>query len=222
MIVQIYSLTDPADVRLCVEAGVDHVGVAAGNQGVPAAVSTERGRELFAHVPDRCATVGLSVHEDVPAIRGYASALEPDILHLCTGHDRVPPPVVGTVRDALPDGIELMRAVAVDGPEAVDRARAVAEHCDWLILDSTTPDVPGIGAAGTPHDWSVSAGIVESVDTPVLLAGGLTPANVGEAIRNVRPAGVDSYTGTSRSERRKDPVAVRAFVENARTAAEAT
>jgi len=78
--------------------------------------------------------------------------------------------------------------------------------------------VPGVGATGETHDWSISRRIVERVDVPVILAGGLGPDNVAEAIRTVEPAGVDSYTETSRTERRKDIARSRAFVRAARSA----
>ena len=76
-----------------------------------------------------------------------------------------------------------------------------------------------MGATGLSHDWSVSTLIPPAVDVPVLLAGGLGPENVAEAIAAVNPAGVDSETRTSRldDKRRKDLGAVRRFVEIARS-----
>jgi phosphoribosylanthranilate isomerase len=74
-----------------------------------------------------------------------------------------------------------------------------------------------VGATGAPHDWELSRRIVRSVRTPVILAGGLGPQNVAEAIRIVGPAGVDSKTHTDRDGGPfKDIEQVRAFVRIAK------
>ena len=79
--------------------------------------------------------------------------------------------------------------------------------------------MPGIGAAGITHDWSIDRRIKEAVSVPVVLAGGLGPDNVEAAIAAVHPDGVDSLTATSVKENgilvRKDIEKVRAFCEKA-------
>ncbi len=113
-----------------------------------------------------------------------------------------------------------MQAVSVTGPESVAEARAYAEVADYLILDTQAPDIPGVGASGITHDWSVSRRIVETVRVPVILAGGLSPENVADAIRAVRPWGVDSLTHTNRplgdGGFRKDVERVAAFAAAAK------
>jgi phosphoribosylanthranilate isomerase len=113
-----------------------------------------------------------------------------------------------------------MQAIAVTGAEAIHVARSYEPVADYLILDSVDAEVPGVGAAGVVHDWEVSAAIVAAVDVPVILAGGLSPENVGEAIAAVNPWGVDSLTFTNRSTEdggfRKDLDRVGAFVAAAR------
>jgi phosphoribosylanthranilate isomerase len=91
---------------------------------------------------------------------------------------------------------------------------------DYLLLDSAHPQSGQVGATGLVHDWALSRRIAESSAVPVVLAGGLGPANVREAIEAVRPFGVDSETRTSRDDdrRRKDPEKVRVFIEQARSA----
>lgn len=222
VIVQIYSLTTPADVEVCAAAGVDHIGVAAGGQDVPAAVSTERARELFELWPNDpgTRTAALSVHTDSEAVIEYGSALAPDILHVCSDTHALNPDATETIRRRLPAGTDLMKSIEVTGPGSIAVAESFAAVSDWLLLDTATSEVQGVGASGRTHDWSVSRRIVEAVEVPVILAGGLGPDNVAEAVETVRPAGVDSYTHTSASERRKDPAKVRTFVEHARAAAE--
>jgi phosphoribosylanthranilate isomerase len=219
VIVQIYSLTSVDDVRACADAGVDHIGVAAGSQDLPASISNERARELFAAAPEGTKTVALTVETAVDDVLAYAEDVEPDILHLCPDVDAMSVEQVREVRDALPASMDVMRALdVVEG--TVEVATELDSVCDWFLLDTSTDAVEGIGASGETHDWSVSREVVAATETPVILAGGLSPANVAEAVRTVRPAGVDSYTHTSASERRKDPEKVRAFAEAARAASE--
>lgn len=219
MIVQIYSLTTAADVRAMVDLGVDHLGFAAGEAGVPAGITVAEARRLFDLVPDGRETVALTVKTDVDAIVEKTDRLRPDVLHLCPESGGLSVEDQREIRERISDDVDLMKAIEVDGPAAVDRAREFEPVSDYLILDTATTDVPGVGASGEIHDWSISREIVETVDLPVVLAGGLGPDNVAEAVRTVRPAGVDSYTRTSRSECRKDHAAVAAFVERAREAA---
>jgi phosphoribosylanthranilate isomerase len=123
--------------------------------------------------------------------------------------------------------MRIMKAIEVGGPETAAEALEAAERfapvSDYLLLDSAAPDVPGIGAAGVVHDWDTSAHIVARVggDVPVILAGGLDPDNVADAIRHVRPAGVDSFSRTniSHTSKRKDLELVGRFVQEARRAA---
>jgi len=90
---------------------------------------------------------------------------------------------------------------------------------DFLLLDSHRASDVQIGALGIVHDWSVSRRNVEAVDLPVILAGGLGPDNVADAIRAVRPAGVDSKTKTDQhGSHAKDIERVRRFYQAARAA----
>lgn len=122
----------------------------------------------------------------------------PDILHLCGPTGSVGPSDVTVLRARLPD-VAIMQAIAVTGPESLEEALSYASVADFLILDSVSPDIDGVGAAGIVHDWTVSAEIVNAVDIPVVLAGGLSPMNVEAAVAAVRPWGVDSLTHTNRT-----------------------
>jgi phosphoribosylanthranilate isomerase len=113
-----------------------------------------------------------------------------------------------------------MQAISVTGSEAIADALAYQDVSDFLILDTQDPDIGGIGASGTTHDWSISREIVRRVRIPVILAGGLSPENVTEAAAYVQPWGVDSLTHTNfplpDGGFRKDLQRVEAFVQAAR------
>lgn len=122
------------------------------------------------------------------------------------------------LRDQL-RGISLVQVIHVIGEEALDKAQIVADHVDAILLDSGRPSqsVKELGGTGRTHDWSVSRRIRETVAVPVFLAGGLTPANVADAIRAVQPYGVDVCTGV-RTDGQLDEVKLTAFINAVRNA----
>lgn len=221
MIVQLYTMQSPEEALACVAAGADHVGLTP-PQGLPGELpSLWAMRDIVEAVGDRARCVALTVDTDPIRILTMVEVVRPAILHLCPLASETSPKEVAALRARLP-GIPIMQAVSITGPESVAIARAYAEVADYLILDTQAPEIPGIGASGKTHDWSVSRTIVDSVRIPVILAGGLTPENVGEAIRAVVPWGVDSLTHTNEALPdggfRKDMGRVAAFVAAARGA----
>jgi len=88
-----------------------------------------------------------------------------------------------------------------------------------FITDTYDPTSGASGATGKTHDWQVSRRLVERSPRPVILAGGLTPGNVREAIAQVRPAGVDVHTGVEDVGGRKSETKLRRFVEEVRGSA---
>lgn len=227
MIVQVYTAQHPEEAAALAELGVDHVGVTISDRGLPGEIDLDTGRAIAERISGRARMVALTVDTDPIDIEGFAAAVRPDILHLCGDTDVLGPAMVARLRARLERrrlSIDLMQAIAVTGPVAVGEARRFAHHVDWLILDSVTDDVEGIGASGRVHDWNLSRAIREAVAIPVMLAGGLGPDNVAEAIAAVGPAGVDSLTATNRSVPgggfAKDLDAVARFVRAARRASE--
>ena len=221
MIVQVYTMQSPEEARAVAALGVNHLGVTPSQRGLPGEISTSAARAILMSLPEAVTGVALSVEDDLDQIVAMVKAVRPDVLHLCGPEGAVSPADVHTLRERLP-GLRIMQAISVGGPDAIDRALAYQEVADYLILDTLAPDIDGIGASGQTHDWRISAEIVHQVDVPVILAGELSPENVAEAIRAVRPWGVDSLTHTNAPLRgggfRKDIERVRAFVNAARSA----
>jgi len=219
IIVQIYGILTPEDGLMVAELGADHIGVVVGEQQrTPDEVDFATAQDIFAAVPARTVKVGLTVATDLNEIVTMAQAVQPDILHLSS--DLTAPTIaeVGELRERLP-GLPLMRAISVDGPPAVAAALAWQEVSEYLLLDTKSSAETVIGATGHTHDWQISREIVAKTRIPVILAGGLSPENVAEAIQVVRPWGVDSLTHTNLPGRpiRKDPARVKKFIEAARS-----
>jgi phosphoribosylanthranilate isomerase len=111
-------------------------------------------------------------------------------------------------------GVPVIKALRVAGPEDVEKARRYVGAGDVtaLLLDGAAP---GYGGGGVGFDWSLVARLTDA-GVPVLVAGGLTPDNVAEAVRATRPYAVDVASGVESSPGIKDADAVRAFVRNAK------
>jgi phosphoribosylanthranilate isomerase len=216
--IQVYTMQSVAEALSVASAGVDHVGVTPSTRGLPGEVSIELAAEICRSLTGVAVSVALTVDDDLDVIASMANAVAPDILHLCGPPGVVGPSDVRQLRRRIP-GVPIMQAIAVTGPDSIDVAISYASVVEFFLLDSVDPDIPGVGAAGITHDWKVSAAIVNAVDVPVILAGGLSPSNVAEAIAAVRPWGVDSLTHTSRPDGDggfvKDIDLVSAFVSNA-------
>jgi phosphoribosylanthranilate isomerase len=107
-----------------------------------------------------------------------------------------------------------MRSIPVVDESSIALARSYDGIADFLLLDSYKSGDRQIGALGVTHSWELDCRIIESVRIPVIIAGGLGPENVREAIRSARPAGVDSKTKTDKSDgsHTKDLQKVSAFV----------
>jgi phosphoribosylanthranilate isomerase len=123
------------------------------------------------------------------------------------------------LRRELPKPVRLMKAIHVSGEESIADALRFAQVSDLLLLDTKVSGMPGIGATGRLHDWHISRRIVESVPVPVILAGGLSPENVADAMQAVQPWGVDSNTHTNipGSPMEKNMQRIREFVAAVRT-----
>ena len=224
MMTQIYSIQNVEEARMCLDAGADSIGVAVSTgMHLPSEVSVDACKDIFDAIGDKALKVLIVVTRSEEPIFEPMDQLRPDIIHICGNEYFATPEFVAKVKARHPR-MRVLQAIAVDGEEAISRARHFAAFCDMLILDSVDPKIAGIGAAGITHDWALSARIVEAVDCPVILAGGLGPDNVAAAIHQVRPWGVDSFTKTSDKlpdgTTRKNPDKIRAFVRNARQAFE--
>lgn len=221
MLVQIYGVTTPEDAAAVAALGPDHVGVVV-DEGIETWDSVDEAT-ASAIVTELAATrvVALSLSTALDRIVRTVEVVAPHVVHLARAADGMAPGEVAALRERLAP-VEVMVTVPVRGADAVAIAERFAPVSDWLLLDTAHPATGTVGATGLTHDWELSRAVVAAVpDTPVFLAGGLGPANVAEAIRRVRPAGVDSETRTSRADdrRRKDPDLVRRFIETARASA---
>ncbi|MBM3136748.1 MAG: phosphoribosylanthranilate isomerase [Chloroflexi bacterium] len=198
MIIQIYAFTNLKEAVAAVEMGVDNIGFIAGKYGeVYAELSFEEAREIVRAIPAQGTSTAITMAVDVDEILRMAEQVEPDIVHISSEVEQVNMEAMRTIHEKLSPDILLMKAISVENAASVEVAIQYAEVSDLLLLDTSAKGFPGVGATGFTHDWNVSKRIVEEVEIPVILAGGLSAANVQEAMEVVRPWGVDSNTSTN-------------------------
>ena len=215
MLTQIYEITSQEEARSICEIGIDHIGVLVGNGEFPRELSLETAATIASAVRPPSKLSALFLTADISLIEQWARKLQPVILHLGAAPELLGPDEAATLTSNLP-GVRLMRSILVVDQVSIAIARSYEGVADFLLLDSHRESDRQIGALGTTHDWTMNRRIVELVRTPVILAGGLGSDNGADAIRAVRPAGVDSKTKTDRNgSHHKDLDRVRRFQEAA-------
>ncbi len=216
MIIQIYAFTDAETAVAAVELGVDNIGFVAGQYGiVHGELSFSEAREIVVSLPQKATSIAITMSEDVEEILRMASEVKPDIVHISTDVDCVSVEAMQDLRSHLDANIRLMKAISVEDEKSILLSQQFAAVSDLLLLDTKRSGFPGVGATGFTHDWDISRRIVESVDIPVIMAGGLTAENVCDAIHEIHPWGVDSNTSTNvpGSFVEKDLQRIAAFVD---------
>jgi phosphoribosylanthranilate isomerase len=218
MLTQIYEISNREEARSISEIGIDHIGVLVGKGEFPRELTLAAVAPLAGAIRSPAKLSALFLTADLALIETWARVLRAPILHLGAAPELLAPAAVAALKEKLPGSL-IMRSVPVIGEESLAIARSYEGIADFLLLDSHRAADRQIGALGVTHDWRISRRIVQAVRTPVILAGGLGPENVAEAIRAVRPAGVDSKTRTDRDGVHvKDLERVRRFHDAARAA----
>lgn len=207
--VKVCCIQDHDEAALAVRCGAASVGLVSRMPSGWGPIPDEAIAEIARRVPPFVVTMLLSSHTEPRALIAQQRQVRCRAIQIV---DAFPEDGYPALREALP-GVTLFKVVHVTGPEALDEARRVAPLADGLILDSGggSGETRVLGGTGLTHDWSISAQIVASVQAPVLLAGGLKPHNVAEAIRTVAPHGLDLCTGV-RIDHRLDEALLRAFL----------
>ena len=205
MWVKICGTTNLGDALTSVEAGADALGFIF----VPSsrrAVSRNEVVRILAGLPPTVLTVGVVADEDPHFLT--------DLLRVCPlgalqFHGKEPPEEVLRFRGK----VKLIKTIHVKGAGSLREIPAY-RGVDAILLD--THQAGRLGGTGVPFDWNLAVE-AKSHGIPIIVAGGLTPANVGEMKRQVEPYGVDVASGVELSPGKKDPALIQAFLQQART-----
>ena len=203
--VKICGITRPADGQAAANAGADAIGLVFYPPS-PRYLSVERAREIRDALPPFVQTVALFVNADAPQVSQVIGRVHPAMLQF---HGEEQPDFCAQF------GLPYVKAYRVrsgvtSGASALEYLRPFSRAAAWLF-DSHVPEYGGVGES---FDWS----LVPSTDKPAILSGGLSVANVAEAIRRVRPWGVDVSSGVESAKGIKDAAKIAAFITEVRNA----
>jgi phosphoribosylanthranilate isomerase len=191
--VKICCISSVEEAWTAVQYGASAVGLVSDMPSGPGVIPEPLIAEIARTVPPTVSTFLLTSKQDTESIIAQQNKTRVNTIQMC---DRLCQGTYKDLRDAMP-GIALVQVIHVAGEESVKEAVSVAPYVDGLLLDSGNPFLPvkKLGGTGNPHDWSISRRILELVDIPVFLAGGLNPGNVHKAVLQVNPFGVDVCSG---------------------------
>ena len=204
--IKICGLTDPAQARACAEAGVDAIGLVF-YPSSPRYVTPGQAREIVAALPAGVTAVGVFVDDFVTHMLDVAKTAGLTCVQL---HGREPQEVEDALRG---EGLRVIKALRSRGGPALTREAAQHSAVDAWLVEGSRGILPGGNGLG--WDWS-GAGILQGAGRPFAVAGGLTPENVGGALRGARAAAVDLSSGVEARPGVKDLSLVVAAVDAVR------
>ena len=198
--VKICGITNLDDARHAVDCGADMLGFNLYHQS-SRYVEPTAARRIAGELADTSVEkVGVFVNAEVGEIAAIAKRVGLDAVQL---HGNEAADMVSRIQEILPE-IEVIKAIRVDATFTVDSLSTYRPA--RILLDGDAGTL--FGGAGRAFDWSVVGGL-----TGIILAGGLTPENVGDAIREVRPYAVDVASGVESAAGKKDRKKVAAFIK---------
>ncbi|MFO0833225.1 MAG: phosphoribosylanthranilate isomerase [Phycisphaerales bacterium] len=199
------------EANMAIAAGADALGLVARMPSGPGPIDDDLIAAIADAVPAPVATFLLTSEVDPHAVVDHIRRTRVNTVQLVD--DTVGTDVYAAVRRACP-AVRIVQVVHVRSAESVTLALQAARHVDTLLLDSGNPaaQVRELGGTGRVHDWSLSRAIVENSPVPAFLAGGINPSNVAQAIRQVRPFGIDLCSGV-RTAGNLDPAKLTALVQ---------
>ena len=200
-------LTLPDDAAFGSALGASHIGAIFTES--PRRVSEIAAKRLFESAGPEVRRVGVFGRSSPAAVAGTANLLKLDVVQL---HRAVDDAFMSRLKAGYGGQVWLVVGVD-DAVKTIAAARERAQHADGILLDTS---VAGrTGGTGKAFDWKAVAHLLaqDPIDLPIILAGGLNPANVGEAIRAFRPSIVDVSSGVEKSPGIKDHNLMRSFAE---------
>jgi phosphoribosylanthranilate isomerase len=204
--VKICGIMSSLDLSHALAAGADAVGFVVEIESSRHSLSAGEAAHLIRQVPVYSKSVAVISPKDVKEAVRLAVQTGAEVLQV---HGTLSPADLAELKGQVHQKI----IAAVAGQPGGEEARRYANVADAILLDSMVEGT--LGGTGKVHDWQVSAEIAASLKVPVILAGGLHPGNVTQAIEKVRPYAVDVSSGTE-TEGRKDPAKISSFLQAVR------
>lgn len=208
--VKICGITREEDLAVAVTAGADAVGFIVGVNSSPRNLTLEKAEKLIKKVPIFVDSVVVTVTNNINSLTKIYEKLKPDILQI-HGENLSKASII---REKIPD-TPLIKALYMKTGNVIKDAIEASNSFDAILLDSFVPGK--YGGTGMVHDLEMSKQVKQIIEPkPLILAGGLTPENVKDAIQIVQPYAVDVSTGVELRPGVKDPKKVFEFIKNAK------
>lgn len=191
--VKICCIQSIAEAELALKYGAYAIGLVSEMPSGPGVISEERIRKIAQWAPSELKTVLLTAYQNSDTLIEQHQFCGTDIIQLVDAQTET---TYLKLRRRL-KGTELMQVIHVINEDSIQEAIRISEYVNYILLDSGNPNltVKELGGTGRTHNWELSKQIVDEVDIPVFLAGGLNPNNVAQAISKVQPFGVDLCSG---------------------------
>jgi phosphoribosylanthranilate isomerase len=202
---KICGLTRKEDALFAAYNGADAIGVVNVRESTRY-VKLSDAREIFRAMPPFVSRVLVASPERLSEVKEIERS-GADYLQLHSVEDIM---FIKEIKEST--RLKLIKQLYVTGPEAIEQAQLYSGVVDAILLDTKTKE--GMGGTGQVHDWEISKKIVSSIEKPVILAGGLNPANVLDAISKVRPYAVDVASGVETAPGIKDTDKIKQFLLN--------
>jgi phosphoribosylanthranilate isomerase len=208
--VKICGITREEDLAFAVAAGADAVGFLVGVPSSPRNLTLEKAKTLLQQVPIFVDSVVVTAPQSIDELAEICEKLKPKAIQI---HGKKTFDA-SEIREKIKN-VHLIKTIYVTKDALNEKAIEDLKTFDAVLLDSFTKGQ--YGGTGKVHDWTLSRQIREAIESiPVILAGGLKPENVKEAILTVQPYAVDVASGVELYPAVKDHKKIRAFVENAK------
>ncbi|MCW5251197.1 phosphoribosylanthranilate isomerase [Streptomyces sp. SHP 1-2] len=219
-LVQVAGIIDAAEADMIIDAGADWIGFALRLPSGKDDIAEQDAAAIIKNLRAPHAGVLISYLTEADEISRFCQELGVVAVQL---HGDVETDQLRRLKELRPD-LFVLKSLVVKQDNIDELLKLVDDthpFVDMYITDTFDPRTGAKGATGLTHDWNVSAELVRRSPKPLMMAGGLNPENVGDAIRAVKPAAVDAHTGLEGPDGRKDRAKVAKFIAEARAAFDA-
>lgn len=191
--VKICCISSLEEANLAIRLGASAIGLVSKMPSGPGVISEEIIAEIVESVPVNINTFLLTSKQDVETIIKQLKKCKTNTVQIV---DKLTNGKYSDIRSELPN-IKIVQVLHVKNEKSIEEAINVSFQVDVILLDSGNQnlEIKELGGTGRTHNWSISKRIVESINVPVYLAGGLDSQNILEAIKTVNPYGVDLCSG---------------------------
>lgn len=208
--IKICCISSIEEAKMAISHGADALGLVGKMPSGPGPIPDWLIAEIVKGIHPPIATFLLTSEQSSEGIIYHVKKTDTNTVQIV---DELTEGTYADIRTALPH-VKIVQVIHVRGEESIEEALKISDEVDALLLDSGNPKgtIKTLGGTGNVHNWNISRALVQAVQVPVFLAGGLHSGNVQQAIETVQPFGVDVCSGV-RTLGRLDPFKLDAFIK---------